>query len=116
MIPKLTNEEACKLAIKHRLFVSGWMLNEQLHRGATGRGIRHAAVYMDGGIPMAVAVVTQYGDIQVFVRKSQRRKGFGSTLVTHMKKLMGESPMDAGTGLLSGSREFWNANNIRMYD
>jgi len=123
MIPKLTNQEACKLALKHRLFVAGWMLNGQLHRGASRDsdrygGVLHAAVYLEGGVPVGVAVVTHYSDIQVFVRKSERRNGIGSKLVSHMKELMGASAgaMDAGTGLVKGSRQFWNANKIRMYD
>lgn len=119
MIPKLTNQEACKLAIKHRLFVSGWMMNHQLHLGARDSGhVMLAAVYMEADVPIAVTVVTRYNDIQVFVRKSARRRGIGSKLIEYARKTLKESQanrLDAGIGLISGSREFWQANNIPIY-
>lgn len=118
MIPKLSDEEACKLALKHRLYVSGWMLNGQLRGGAKYGAVRHASIYTQAGVPVGVTVVTNANDIQVFVRKSHRRKGIGSKLVAHAMKCMGDraAGIDAGTGLQNGSRQFWKANNVPMYD
>lgn len=123
MIPWLSAKEACQLALTHRLFVSGWQLNEHLHRGVkhgTGAsGVRFAAVFMEGNTPLGVVVVTRFGDIQVFVRKSRRRERIGSKLINHVRDMLPANDiarMDAGTGLWVGSREFWKANNIPMYD
>lgn len=99
------------------------MLNEQLHRGAEHGddygGVKYAAVYQESGLPIAVVVVTRFDDIQIFVRKSKRRQGIGSKLIAHVRATLDKSildRMDAGTGLLHGSREFWRANNVRLYD
>lgn len=119
MIPQLSNQKACRLALSHRLFVAGWTLNEYLHHGVKDDGgVQHAAVYMDGDTPIAVALVTRFNDIHVFVRKSRRREGVGSKLVAHMKQCMGDmvSKLDAGIGLQRGSQQFWDANKVKLWD
>ena len=120
MIPLLSNSEACKLALKHRLFVSGWMMNAQLHMGAKRENsILLAAVYLERDIPVGVTVVTAYNDIQVFVRKSERRKGIGLKLVEHARKTLPPHQakrIDAGQGTIAGSGKFWIAANVPRYD
>jgi GNAT superfamily N-acetyltransferase len=117
MIPKITNKEACELALKHRLYVSRWNLHHELSIGAKYDRVKQAAVWVENGIPLGVAVITMFGDVQAFVRKSRRREGIGSKLIDEMKRREGKdaSKMDAGIGLKKGSEDFWRANNIKMY-
>ena len=74
-----------KIAIKYRLFVSGWGLNSFLHHivatnNEEGFGVSLVVLY---GIPVAVAVeLNGYDDIvYVFVRKKHRNKGYGRLAV-----------------------------------
>lgn len=117
MIPQISNQEACKLALKHRLYVSRWCLREQLVNGAQRDYIKQAAVWVENDVAIGVAVITPFGDVQAFVRKSRRREGIGSKLIEEMKRREGDkaSRMDAGIGLKKGSRDFWEANNIKLY-
>lgn len=116
MIPtNLTTKEVCSLALKHRLYVSGWCLHSELSN-CGGWGAREAAIYLSNGIPVGVAVIASGHDIQVFVRKSQRRKGIGRKLVEHMRAHFPAhaNRMDGGYGI-KGSLEFWKSTNVPLW-
>lgn len=74
------------LCIKHKLYVAGWNLSEDLT--FIKNGIRLAdkclAIAKDGETPIGVCLKDR-GFIQVFVRKSYRYQGIGSTLIERIK-------------------------------
>ena len=83
-----TLAQGADIALKHRLYVSGWSLSHIL------KAIREPsssysslpstsaiAIVAVRGTPVAVAVYRR-GDINTFCRKSMRRRGYGSLAVT----------------------------------
>ena len=67
----------CDIALKNRLYVSGWNLSANLKRARkTGKG-EVSIVYLDD-LPVACAYSDDYGHVDTFCRKQQRRKGFGT--------------------------------------
>ena len=82
----LTNKEKAEIAIKNRLFVAGWLLNEKLHEIKNGQIAANVNLHYEDNIPVAVAIEIieeDYYDYKtmVFVRKSHRNKGIGSKLI-----------------------------------
>ena len=110
----LTIAEVCKIAITNRLFVPGWCMRHEMKYPFA---VRQAALFYDGEKPVGVAIVSEYYDIQVFVRKSHRRQGIGRVLVAHLRKKMGPnaSKLDAGKGNKASIR-FWAAMKMKRWD
>lgn len=80
---------AASIALKHRLFVSGWLLSGAMKCIRKGHNIEDArmAIAYDSDIPVGVSLYDRTtGLIQVFVRKSYRRRGIGRKLVENFKK------------------------------
>ena len=101
--------KAADIALKNRLYVSGWQLSYILknirskQHHFTGSKV---AIYTSHGVPVGVAVITKHNSIQAFVRQSERRKGIGSILV---KAVAGEERYYAQQGIV-GSEQFWYKN------
>ena len=79
---------AASIALKHRLFVSGWRLSGDLKYIKRCHNIEDArmAIAYDSDTPVGVCLYNQNtGLIQVFVRKSYRRRGIGRSLVENFK-------------------------------
>jgi GNAT superfamily N-acetyltransferase len=79
---------AAFMALKHRLFVSGWRLSGDLKRVRKGHNVENVriAVAYDSDTPVGVSLYDHTtGLIQVFVRKSYRRRGIGRNLVESFK-------------------------------
>jgi hypothetical protein len=92
------------LALKSRLYVSGWALSGELLsiREAKRKDDRVAVLIKDKA-PVAVAILSGRS-VQAFVRKQERRNGYGRMVVKEL------SPPDnawTGTGI-DGSDSFWN--------
>ena len=81
-----TKSAAADVALKNRLYVSGWCLSGELIniRECDNADYRIALAYEDG-VPVGVAVVTEDKNLQVFVRKAKRGHGYGRQLVNAVK-------------------------------
>jgi len=66
------------IALKNRLFVSGWEMSHTL------REIRHnphkatIAVLFEDNVPMSISLQERCSRVQSFTRKAKRRQGYGS--------------------------------------
>lgn len=118
MTPEQTSENA-NLALKHRLYVSGWMLSSSLiHAREYPRHYYINLKYNDEGLPIGVICVhirginNEIGSIQVFVRKSERRKGYGTELINIMYDEWSGISLRHDDGI-KGSRLFWENTIIK---
>ena len=93
------------LALKKRLYVSGWSLSGELltiRERKDNKSNKVSIVYKDKE-PVGVAILAS-GEIQAFVRKSERRNGFGKMAV---ESLQPDEGVRHGYGI-DGSMTFWN--------
>ena len=102
---------AADIALKNRMYVSGWSLSGELKRI---RDRFHAndckiALAWYGDIPLAVAVIND-GSVQAFCRKAFRRNGLASRCVSAVKR----TSCTADLGIV-GSSAFWTKHNIFCY-
>lgn len=73
-----------KIALRNKLYVSGWELSYEFQRiitycGQNGKAI--CLVYKDD-IPVAVTIICKYtGNISSFTRKKERLQGFGKLAI-----------------------------------
>ena len=99
------------LALKHRLYVSGWCMSYSLKRARDLQSFREKSVVVialstETNTPVGAAIVCRK-DIDVFVRKSERNKGIGKELVNAVTKAVGrETEIFVATGS-KGSSEFF---------
>lgn len=110
------NQINADIALKSRLYVSGYQLSHVLvgirDGGIIGNVVLH---YDETNTPVGVAVhITDRSFIgyetMIFVRKSKRRQGIGSLLI---KQLNGPKSSFVGRGC-SASRPFWKKNGYSM--
>jgi GNAT superfamily N-acetyltransferase len=104
-----STHRAADIALKNRLYVSGWQLSyilKDIRSGHQHQIGSKVAIYYEDKEPVGVAVITKYCSVQVFVRQSERRKGIGSALV---KALSGGQRCYAQQGI-HGSEQFWYKN------
>lgn len=78
-----TLKEGCDIALRNRLYVSGWDLSSDLKRARQSGTGEVSIVYKDD-IPIACAYADKYGHVCTFCRKSERRKGYGSLAISHL--------------------------------
>lgn len=78
-----TLKEGCDIALRNRLYVSGWNLSSDLKRARQSGTGEVSIVYKDD-IPIACAYADKYGYVGTFCRKSERRKGYGSLAISHL--------------------------------
>lgn len=75
-------QEYASLALKHRLYVSGWTLSYYLksarEKPETAKGLVLALV---DDIPVGVVITKSYGTSGVFVKKAFRRHKIGTKLI-----------------------------------
>ncbi|WP_407305384.1 GNAT family N-acetyltransferase [Acinetobacter sp.] len=114
MIKNLSIAEVCKIAITNQLFVGGWCMRGEMKAPSF---IRAASLFVDEEKPVGVAIVTEYYYVQVFVRKSHRRRGIGRALITDLRKQLGHcaKSLDAGKGN-AASVKFWEALEMKRWD
>ena len=79
-----TIKEMASLALKSRLYVSGWCMSYSLKRARDLQSFREKSVVViafstETNTPVGAAIVCRK-DIDVFVRKSERNKGIGKEL------------------------------------
>lgn len=108
--------EGATLALKHALYVPGWLLAGNLGRAAIAApatqtyNFTKITLAFDGDKPVGVALVTSWLQVMVFCRKRYRRQGIGSALVTYLN--VDKTVVTAGEGLY-GTHAFWHANEIK---
>jgi hypothetical protein len=102
--------QAADLALKHRLFVSGWQLSHELKKARDHPdwfdGISMKFV---GGVPVALVIVRRTG-IMAFCKKSERRKGYASECVQAIRLIPNFNAR--GDYGIPGSLNFWTVNGL----
>ena len=97
----MTNSEKAIIALKNRLYVSGWQMSHELIRIRENNDCEIHLEYV-GGNPVGVGLVTSHGNLQIFVKKSYRRQGVGRKIA----KTLYRRGLYSVYGIV-GSREFW---------
>lgn len=112
-LPEKTSQENAAIALKHRLYVSGWELRKAL-KAAVDDDCFIVKLFWKDGVPVGVCLYSRYiWQIQCFVRKAERGQGIGTKLVRDvMKAIPNGMEVEAGEGL-KGTRRFWTRNEIR---
>lgn len=116
------SKKAADIALKNRLYVSGWDLSQRLKAIRSGKEPYDVALAFDGETPVGVTIIGANSfvqnsggrqHIQVFVRKKMRRHGIGSSLVAMAKE---EAKVDfwAYTGAAC-SPAFWTKNKVDFF-
>lgn len=116
--------EGASLVLKNRLYVSGWNLSGALKDIKQGKFYYDKSLYalyvkFIAGVPVAVCLATPYShnkvefEINVFCKKTHRRKGFASECLALCKKDKGRDALwHFGPGI-DGSHVFWQVNDIK---
>lgn len=110
--------EGINLALKHRLYISGWCLSEDLvwARKQVKRSqfmdYFSLALYFKDDVPIALCFRKGRG-LQAFCKKSERKKGYAAKCVQHMKKHI-DGEASAGYGV-EGSLTFWAKMGVEAY-
>jgi GNAT superfamily N-acetyltransferase len=110
------NSDLANIALKHRLFVSGWTLSGDLI-GLRDRQYSQGTIAVGyiGDLPVAVSVadnnrVIKYLFIQAFVRKQFRGNGIGRAVAAKLIKSIRASDYTITTGDgITGSDKFWES-------
>jgi hypothetical protein len=111
MFQSLTLAQGAALALKHRLYVSGWQLSYILQILKTSQNSQNRIVigFLDD-VPVAVAVLN-HNNICAFCRKQHRRNGYAGACVRALRA----HNASAGTGIV-GSANFWHKMGVEcMY-
>lgn len=112
------------IALKNRLYVSGWDLSGKLQEIKKGyeNGVV-AMVFLKCGTPVAVSIVIDYWtdhegkckQIQCFTRKALRGKGLGSLALRSAIEFHGGEVVASLWGI-SSSHSFFTKHKIQMID
>lgn len=99
--------QGCKLALKNRLYISGWSLSGE-YKYAIQNKLGHLALLFVEEIPVSAMLRTgasyTYEDIQAFTKLKYRRRGFA----TLCYEALGSPKLPCGPGV-EGSDKFWNS-------
>ena len=101
------DRENADLALKHRLYVSGWCLSGLLKDIRSGKYEAQVKLYKIKGVPVGVAVL-ENNFIQVFVKKEYRNKGIGRKLISRFKC----NNLRGGYGVI-GSLDFYEKCGVK---
>lgn len=113
--------KGAKIALKHRLYVSGWQLSGNLVKLVKNPEkylCYEIAICFKDEIPVAICLYVKStytwssGNLQCFCKKTERRNGYASKCINEIMKTK-EDPCTAEYGI-DGSRTFWSSNGIRV--
>lgn len=110
--------EGINLALKHRLYISGWCLSVCLvwaRKEANRLGHKDyfsLALYFKDDVPIALCFRQGRG-LQAFCKKSERKKGYAAKCVQHIKKHV-DGEVSARSGV-EGSLTFWAKMDVQAY-
>jgi GNAT superfamily N-acetyltransferase len=109
---KTENQINADIALKNRLYVSGYMLSGVLIKIRSGKLDARVVIHVENENPVGVAVYIpnefSYYETMIFVRKAMRNRGIGSSL---LEKLNAPKKTRVGVGC-SASRNFWYKNGF----
>lgn len=84
---KLQAKKGAAIALRNRLYVSGWELSYTLqYIKNTVESKYFVVLAFENDIPIGVLTCSPEGMLQVFVRKSKRTKGIGRSLIREAAK------------------------------
>lgn len=105
----MNTKEKADIALKNRLYISGWGLSGQLKSARKYPDVYEVSLeYLDGK-PVGVAVLGYGGHVSIFVRKDCRRKGIGTKLINSF----GDKVKEVSWGIC-GSEDFFDAVNVEI--
>lgn len=106
------NQINADIALKNRLYVSGYMLSGVLIDIRNGDNDGRVVIHFENDIPVGVAVTHSaascYYQTMIFVRKSMRKRGIGSKLIA---QLNASKITRVGVGC-KASLNFWRKNGF----
>ena len=112
--------EGLNLALKYRLFVSGWCLSSDLCSARSEVTVNppaaenySVALYFKDQVPVAICF-RHHAKIQAFCKKSERKKGYASKCVDKVKGQHQYKQWCAGSGV-EGSHVFWSKQGIAEF-
>lgn len=107
---RLKTEEKASLALKHKLYVSGWELSHQLKSARKYPEEYEIKLEYVDGTPVGVCLLYKCdGEISIFVKKAFRLQGIGRKLVDSF----GDKIKSASWGI-HGSEYFFEKVGIEM--
>ena len=109
-IRRMKVEKAAEIALKNRLYVSGWLLGEYLRSIKPERD--DLLLYYVDERPVGVCFRRKYyknSCLMVFVRKAYRYRGIGRKLVNKMKT----NDCYGYIGREKGKGKIWKSNGIK---
>jgi len=104
-------KHAKQLCISHRLFVNGWVMREWLEYDDA----ENIFILFKNEVPIGAAIVTYIDDalnFGIFIRKSERRNGYGTMLVDKATKLVDKKLFF--TEGVKGSWEFFEQTKLEQ--
>ena len=103
--------EMANIALKARLYVSGWCLSTTLSSKRTFGNKYDASAFIvlayHNGVPVGVMICSNT-EYQAFVRKSYRRQGIGFAMASECPHFDANRTGDG----VKGSESFWNKLHI----
>lgn len=97
------------LALKNRLYVSGWELSSSLKHARSSPDAYMVLIEWRDDIPVGVILYTKGNRvIQFFVKKSYRRQGIGTKLFAKLKEILPPTDFRYDLGI-DGSRKFFSS-------
>lgn len=110
-----SNQVNADIALKNRLYVSGWMLSSHLKAIRDGKINSIVKLQYEDGKPVGVVTMnrpyegfdpehfdTKVTNVEIFVKKAYRKKGIGRKLIAQLENC----PKLGGWGV-DGSQRFW---------
>lgn len=105
----------CDIALKNRLYVSGWSMSGEYLRGRKygSSYLEYIDIYYIESKPVGAITLTVVNGLNIFVKKAYRRKGIGSILLSKMKEsldIQDWSEALYGECGIEGYEEFFHKN------
>lgn len=108
------NQFNANVALKNRLYVSGFLLSGLLVKIRNGQYPNcRVIIHYENDVPVGVALHAPKNtyQVQIFVKKSFRKRGIGSKMLLQL-----DAPKDSRVGTGSEfSAEFWRKNQFRAH-
>lgn len=103
-------KKAANEALKHRLYVSGWLLSRELKWArAKPAYLKNITITYKHNKPVGVIICRWDNMLQIFVRKSERKQGIGSKMISCVKT----KESWASTGI-DRTGKIWKDNGVSI--